>query len=96
MPALPSTYAAAKKTPEYSGDTPSIAESVPAEEPGNLQPSGVLNPEAMRGKFSLRRILSTADGDALEPPERSPPTRPEDPVDMGILNHSIAKSLFEK
>ncbi|RFU81717.1 fungal specific transcription factor domain-containing [Trichoderma arundinaceum] len=96
MAALPPTYAAAKKTPDYSGDTPSITESVPAEEPGNLQPSGVLNQEAMRGKFSLRRILSTTDGDALEPPERSPPTRPEDPIEMGILNLSIAKSLFEK
>lgn len=95
MPALPSTYAAVKKTPDYSGDTPSIAESVPAEEPGNLQPSGLLNQEAMRGKFSLRRILSTTDGDALEPPERSSPSRPEDPIEMGILNLSIAKSLFE-
>ncbi|PNP57349.1 hypothetical protein THARTR1_02346 [Trichoderma harzianum] len=96
MPALPSTYAAVKKTPDYSGDTPSIAESVPAEEPGNLQPSGLLNQEAMRGKFSLRRILSTTDGDALEPPETSSPGRPEDPIEMGILNLSIAKSLFEK
>ncbi|KAK4063666.1 transcriptional regulator family: Fungal Specific TF [Trichoderma harzianum] len=95
MPALPSTYAAVKKTPDYSGDTPSIAESVPAEEPGNLQPSGLLNQEAMRGKFSLRRILSTTDGDALEPPETSSPGRPEDPIEMGILNLSIAKSLFE-
>ncbi|KAF3056756.1 Hypothetical protein CFAM422_012787 [Trichoderma lentiforme] len=95
MPALPSTYAAVKKTPDYSGDTPSIAESVPAEEPGNLQPSGLLNQEAMRGKFSLRRILSTTDGDALEPPERSSPSRPEDPIEMGILNLSIAKSLYE-
>ncbi|KAL7908429.1 Aldehyde/histidinol dehydrogenase [Trichoderma velutinum] len=95
MPTLPSTYAAVKKTPDYSGDTPSIAESVPAEEPGNLQPSGLLNQEAMRGKFSLRRILSTTDGDALEPPERSSPGRPEDPIEMGILNLSIAKSLFE-
>ncbi|PKK52099.1 hypothetical protein CI102_1968 [Trichoderma harzianum] len=95
MPTLPSTYAAVKKTPDYSGDTPSIAESVPAEEPGNLQPSGLLNQEAMRGKFSLRRILSTTDGDALEPPERSSPSRPEDPIEMGILNLSIAKSLYE-
>ncbi|KAL7783256.1 Aldehyde/histidinol dehydrogenase [Trichoderma ceciliae] len=95
MAALPSTFAAAEKTQDYSGDTPSITESVPAEEPDNLQPSGVLNQEAMRGKFSLRRILSTADGDALEPPERSLPTRPEDPIEMGILNLSIAKSLFE-
>lgn len=83
-------------TPEYTGGTPSIAESVPAEEPGNLQPSGVLNQEAMRGKFSLRRILSTADGDAMEPPEASRPSRPEDPIEMGIINLSIAKSLFEK
>ncbi|EHK18636.1 uncharacterized protein TRIVIDRAFT_204757 [Trichoderma virens Gv29-8] len=95
MPALPSAYAAVKKTPDYSGDTPSIAESVPAEEPGNLQPSGLLNQEAMRGKFSLRRILSTTEGDALEPPERSSPSRPEDPIEMGILNLSVAKSLFE-
>lgn len=73
-----------------------MVESVPAEEPNNLQPSGVLNQEAMRGKFSLRRILSTADGDAMEPPEASPPSRPEDPIEMGILNLSIAKTLFEK
>lgn len=72
-----------------------MVETVPAEEPGNLQPSGVLNQEAMRGKFSLRRILSTADSDAMEPPEASPPGRPEDPIEMGILSLSIAKSLFE-
>lgn len=85
---------AVNKTPGYSA--PSMVETVPAEEPGNLQPSGVLNQEAMRGKFSLRRILSTADSDAMEPPEASPPGRPEDPIEMGILSLSIAKSLFEK
>ncbi|KAK1243451.1 hypothetical protein MKX07_004079 [Trichoderma sp. CBMAI-0711] len=84
---------AMNKTPGYSA--PSMAETVPAEEPGNLQPSGVLNQEAMRGKFSLRRILSTADGDVMEPPEAFPPGRPEDPIEMGILSLSIAKSLFE-
>ncbi|KAL6852084.1 hypothetical protein J3F83DRAFT_771692 [Trichoderma novae-zelandiae] len=93
--ALPAAYSAVKQTPDYSGGPPSIAESVPAEEPGNLQPSGVLNQEAMRGKFSLRRILSTAEGDTTEPPEASPPSRPEDPIEMGILNLSIAKSLYE-
>lgn len=50
----------------------------------------------MRGKFSLRRILSTTDGDASEPPERPLPTRLEDPIEINILNLSTAKSLFEK
>jgi hypothetical protein len=71
-------------------------ESGPAEDPGNLQPSGVLNQEAMRGKFSLRRILSTTDGDALEPPERPLPTHLEDPIEMNILSLPTAKTLFEK
>ncbi|KAL6898502.1 hypothetical protein GGI43DRAFT_407831 [Trichoderma evansii] len=92
---LPSTDAATKKTPDYSRGTPSIADSGTVEDPGNLQPSGVLNQEAMRGKFSLRRILSTTDGDALEPLERPLPTHLEDPIEMSILNLSMAKSLFE-
>ncbi|KAH0489779.1 hypothetical protein TgHK011_001277 [Trichoderma gracile] len=91
--APPAAYSAVSKTPGFSA--PSIVETMPAEEPGNLQPSGVLNQEAMRGKFSLRRILSTADGDAMEPPEASPRSRPEDPMEMGILSLSSAKLLFE-
>lgn len=50
----------------------------------------------MRGKFSLRRILSTTDGDALEPPERPLPAHLEDPVEMNILSLAMAKTLFEK
>ncbi|KAL9473227.1 hypothetical protein ACSS6W_007607 [Trichoderma asperelloides] len=92
---LPSTDAAAKKMPDYSRDTPSVAASGSAGDPGNLQPSGVLNQEAMRGKFSLRRILSTTDGDAPEPPEKPLPTRLEDPIELSILSLSMAKSLFE-
>ncbi|PNP45458.1 hypothetical protein TGAMA5MH_02681 [Trichoderma gamsii] len=93
---LPSTDAATNQTPDYSRGTPSIVEGGPVEDPGNLQPSGVLNQEAMRGKFSLRRILSTTDGDALEPPERSLPAHLEDPIEMNILSLPIANKLFEK
>lgn len=92
---LPSTDAATKNTPDYSRGSPSITEGGPVEDPGNLQPSGVLNQEAMRGKFSLRRILSTTDGDALEPPERPLPAHLEDPVEMNILGLAMARTLFE-
>ncbi|KAM0513310.1 hypothetical protein ACHAPE_007962 [Trichoderma viride] len=86
---------ATKQTPDYSRGTPSIVDGGPVEDPGNLQPSGVLNQEAMRGKFSLRRILSTTDGDALEPPERPLPAHLEDPIEINILSLSVAKTLFE-
>ncbi|KAH6886902.1 hypothetical protein B0T10DRAFT_76029 [Thelonectria olida] len=84
-------------TPLHDYQTPvsQIAEGVLDTERGNLQPSGLLNHEAMKGKFSLRCILSTSDGDRSEPLSNSLAVSPEDPIGLGLVNLSIAKSLFE-
>jgi hypothetical protein len=61
--------------------------------PANLQPSGVLNNEAMRGKFSLRNVLGVAES---EPAGEDSATIMEDPIRHGLINFAIANSLFER
>ena len=67
-----------------------------ASEPSSLQPSGLLNHEAMRGKFSLRHVLSTNDSDALESSSDREIVPTEDPIRLGLVNLQISKSLFQK
>lgn len=71
-------------------------ESITDLEPSSLQPSGLLNHKAMRGKFSLGYILSTSDGplDGGRAGTSFAPT--EDPILLGLVNLAIAKSLFQK
>ncbi|KAF4964600.1 hypothetical protein FSARC_7506 [Fusarium sarcochroum] len=60
----------------------------------NLQPSGLLNHEALKGKFSLGSILNASEEPVLQcMGNLSDPT--EDPIDLGLINPSIAKSLFD-
>ncbi|KAH7007476.1 hypothetical protein EDB80DRAFT_752060 [Ilyonectria destructans] len=71
-------------------------ESIPDSEPTSLQPSGLLNHEAMRGKFSLGYILSTTNGHPLNSgPNDVVFASAEDPIMLGLVNVSIAKSLFK-
>ncbi|KAI8713938.1 Zn(2)-C6 fungal-type domain-containing protein [Fusarium sp. LHS14.1] len=84
-----SAVAASSVSPDQVADNGS---QVPKEH-DNLQPSGLLNVEAVKGRFSLRNILSASD----EPDEPLPdlPDPDEDPIHLGLVNSSIAKSLFD-
>lgn len=67
-------------------------------ETGTLQPSGLLNHVATEGRFSLQSILSpqgSSASDALNENVTSS-FSPEDPVQLGHINLSIAESLFDK
>ncbi|KAH7129013.1 hypothetical protein EDB81DRAFT_906799, partial [Dactylonectria macrodidyma] len=71
-------------------------ESIADSEPTSLQPSGLLNYEAMRGKFSLGYILSTTDCHSANAGSQDIQFSPaEDPIMLGLVNLSIAKSLFK-
>ncbi|KAH8691462.1 hypothetical protein BGW36DRAFT_400737 [Talaromyces proteolyticus] len=61
----------------------------------SLQPSGLLNREAMKGKFSLLRILSTDNDKPQIVMEEAlaPPT--QDAVRAGLVSQSIAEFLFD-
>ncbi|KAK4071521.1 transcriptional regulator family: Fungal Specific TF [Purpureocillium lilacinum] len=63
-------------------------------EPDNLQPSGLLDREALKGKFSLQNVLRSAYHSGPELPEDSTPAV-VDPIQLGLLNVTMAKSLFE-
>ncbi|KPM42662.1 hypothetical protein AK830_g3888 [Neonectria ditissima] len=70
-------------------------EGITTSEPASLQPSGLLNHEAMRGKFSLGYILSTSDGSLDADPSGTSFAATEDPILLGLVNLSIAQSLFQ-
>lgn len=66
-------------------------------ETSGLQPSELLNHEAMRGKFSMQRILDTH----LERVDNVMPERPlvqptQDAIEMGLVSQSIAEHLFRR
>jgi hypothetical protein len=67
-------------------------------ETGTLQPSGLLNHAATEGRFSLRSILSSEETDeSSRSSERACLSLPpEDPVQLGHVHLSIARSLFDK
>lgn len=96
---VPSESGAENVEPNQDSWTPASQsmESIPDSEPASLQPSGLLNHEAMRGKFSLGYILSTTDGHPLNTGPNDVIFAPaEDPIMLGLVNLSIAKSLFKK
>lgn len=66
-------------------------------ETSGLQPSELLNHEAMRGKFSMQRILDTqlerADNDVSERPLVQPT---QDAIEIGLVSQSIAEHLFRR
>lgn len=72
---------------------------LPPDDPNGLQPSALLNHAAMRGKFSLRQILSPDDGGAAQQTRESSPVtkhNDNDPIGLGLVNEAIARSLFDR
>lgn len=61
-----------------------------------LQPSGVLNHEAMKGRFSLRNILGSGENERPERHEGDHSGSPDDPIRLGLINISIAQCLFDQ
>ncbi|KAF9776028.1 hypothetical protein IL306_005838 [Fusarium sp. DS 682] len=59
----------------------------------NLQPSGLLNHQALEGRFSLGNILN-ADQCPVQR-QRSRDESLEDPIELGLITPSLAKSLFD-
>lgn len=62
----------------------------------DLQPSGVLNREAMRGRFSLAHLLHPSDSDEQVDEAPVGVIDPDDPILLGMINVAIAKSLFDR
>ncbi|KAJ4050763.1 hypothetical protein NW761_005560 [Fusarium oxysporum] len=81
IPSLESPAAAGAHISETEDDT------------NNLQPSGLLNHQALEGKFSLGNILS-ADQEPVQR-QRSRNESLEDPIELGLITPSLAKSLFD-
>lgn len=62
----------------------------------NLQPSGVLNRNAMKGRFSLHDLLVPGDSDEQNSAADVDVSGSEDPVRLGLVNLSIANSLYDR
>lgn len=75
-----------------------VVENASVSEVDSLQPSGVLNSEAMRGKFSLRHILSASHEDTHEQATVASQSFAveDDPIHLGLISYHAAQSLFEK
>ncbi|KAK2002618.1 fungal-specific transcription factor domain-containing protein [Colletotrichum falcatum] len=62
---------------------------------GSLQPAGLFNREATRGSFSLGSILNASDSNRPDVPFNESRASRDDPIGLGLINLSIAISLFE-
>ena len=58
----------------------------------DLQPSGILDREAMSGHFSLQNLL----GNEPHVTSASHRVNDEDPILLGLVNPAIARSLFDR
>ncbi|SCV48505.1 uncharacterized protein FFB14_10413 [Fusarium fujikuroi] len=79
-----------------SFESPAAAEahiSETEDDANNLQPSGLLNHQALEGRFSLGNILN-ADQEPVQR-QRSRDESLEDPIELGLITPSLAKSLFD-
>lgn len=95
----------AKRNKPSSRSSPSHEEQIPTASPpfleteddsNNLQPSGLLNHEALTGKFSLGNILN-ANREPVPPLGSRPDSIDvDDPVSLGLINPSLAISLFDR
>ncbi|KAF5538694.1 hypothetical protein FPHYL_12471 [Fusarium phyllophilum] len=93
----------AKKAPTMSPQSVASLESPAAagahvseteDDANNLQPSGLLNHQALEGRFSLGNILN-ADQEHVQQ-QRSRDELLEDPIELGLITPSLAKSLFDR
>lgn len=73
---------------DLDGDRPVSAE------PASLQPSELLNREAMRGKFSLLSVLGTDHEGIGAAAEDASVVPPQDAIRIGLVSQSIAEFLF--
>lgn len=62
----------------------------------DLQPSGVLNHRAMKGTFSLQSLLNSSERESQAADADTNTDDVEDPVLLGLVNTSIAKSLYDR
>jgi len=67
-----------------------------AGQPASLQPSDLLNREAMRGKFSLLSILSTNQEQPAPAVEEATVFPAKDIIGAGLISQSIAEFLFTR
>lgn len=58
-----------------------------------FQPPDLLNKDAMKGDFSLEKVLSTSVG--AKAARRPSADKSRDPLSLGIVNNHIATSLFD-
>lgn len=84
-----------RQVEERSGQTQAIQRS-PDWSNGSLQPAGLFNRAATRGSFSLGSILNASESTTSELQQEESWIPADDPVQLGLLNSSIASSLFEK
>lgn len=63
-----------------------------------FRPSDLMNQQAVKGKFSLRTILSTNDELVQHPSAERDVGFDEstDPISLGLINFPVAVSLFEE
>ncbi|KAK1537536.1 fungal specific transcription factor domain-containing protein [Colletotrichum paranaense] len=62
---------------------------------GSLQPAGLFSRAATRGSFSLGSILNASESTTSEAQQEESRIPANDPIQLGLLNSSIASSLFE-
>ncbi|KAI3541715.1 fungal specific transcription factor domain-containing protein [Colletotrichum abscissum] len=62
---------------------------------GSLQPAGLFSRAATRGSFSLGSILNASESTTSEAQQEESRVPADDPIQLGLLNSSIASSLFE-
>lgn len=67
-----------------------------AQEPSGLQPSELLNCDAMRGKFSLQNILGPKNSQDVSSNKELPAVPAGDVIRAGLVSRSIAEFLFER
>jgi hypothetical protein len=60
-----------------------------------LQPSSLLNRQAMKGKFSIQNILSTNHNLNLDKPKDPVAFPADDPINAGVIPYHLATSLFD-
>lgn len=63
---------------------------------GSLQPAGLFNSRTSRSGFSLGSILNASEQPESGTRYEVPNVSTQDPVQLGLVNGSIALSLFEE
>ncbi|KAH8671691.1 hypothetical protein BX600DRAFT_487129 [Xylariales sp. PMI_506] len=91
--AVSSEGVAALSTPPTPSQRPGLGRNADWET-GDLQPSGLLNHAVTQGKFSLRNVLNATNPNALDVSIEPSSIPSDDPIQLGLVNISIAESLY--